>query len=74
MLGLKLNHVSKRGHWLQWLGQKQMQDTTRLISVSTFGATYIRDLTHQGLVTLFGIMNFDNNGSGNGLMPDRTKP
>ena len=32
------------------------------------------ELTHWRLVTAYGIMNFDNIGSGNGLMPDGTKP
>ena len=31
--------------WLQWIGQRQLQDQTRNIEVLEFGATYIKGLT-----------------------------
>ena len=37
--------------WLQWLGQRQLQDEARNISVLGFGATYIRDLTVIRVIT-----------------------
>ena len=31
--------------WLQWIGQRQLQDERRIIQVVWFGAAYIRDFT-----------------------------
>ena len=42
--------------------------------VSDFNQITLFDLTHCGLVTTYGDIDLVNIGSGNGLMPDGTKP
>ena len=54
---LQLYLRSQLNTWLQWIGQRQLQDETRDIYVLWLGAPYIRDLTvcvaswQPGLVT-----------------------
>ena len=40
---LQLHLHSRLSTWLQWIGQRQLQDEARNISVLEFGVTYIRD-------------------------------
>ena len=42
---LQLHLHSQLNTWLQWIGQKQLQDKTRNIYVLGLGASYIRELT-----------------------------
>ena len=42
---LQLHFHARLDIWLQWVGQRQLQDDARIISLLTFGASYIRDLT-----------------------------
>ena len=42
---LQLHLHSQLNIWLQWIGQRQLQDDTRNITVSEFGVPYIRALT-----------------------------
>ena len=42
---LQLHHHSRLNTWLQWIGQKRLQDEMRHIYVLGFGAPYIRGLT-----------------------------
>ena len=41
--------------WLQWIGQRQLQDETRNISVLGFGTLYIIGLQYVTLVSITGI-------------------
>ena len=41
---LQLRLHSRLNTWLQWIGQKQLQDETRNIYVLVFGVSYIRGL------------------------------
>ena len=41
---LQLHLHSRLNTWLQWIGQRQLQDETRNIQSLWFGASYIRDL------------------------------
>ena len=36
---------SRLNTWLQWIGQRQLQDETRNIPILEFDAPYVRDLT-----------------------------
>ena len=45
---LQLHLHSQLNTWLQWIGQRQLQDKTRNIYVSGLGASYIRELTVVG--------------------------
>ena len=42
---LQLHLHSQLNTWLQWIGQRQLQDETRSIYVLGLGASYIRELT-----------------------------
>ena len=42
---LQLYLHSQINTWFQWIGQRQLQDVTRISSVLEFGASYIRDFT-----------------------------
>ena len=42
---LQLHLHSQLNTWFQWIGQRQLQDETRMIWGLEFGATYIRDFT-----------------------------
>ena len=42
---LQLHLHSQLNTWLQWIGQRQLQDETRNIYVLGLGASYIRELT-----------------------------
>ena len=42
---LQLHLHSQLNTWLQWIGQRQLQDETRNIHVLGLGASYIRELT-----------------------------
>ena len=50
---LQLHLHSQLNTWLQWIVQRQLQDETKNIYVSGLGATYIRELTVYGLVSVF---------------------
>ena len=47
MLGLKLNHVSKRGHWMQVLTVKDRNQLYYVINIMT--ADTLGDGSHQGI-------------------------
>ena len=42
---LQLNLHFRLNTWLQWIGQRQLQDETRNINVLGLGATYIKGST-----------------------------
>ena len=42
---LQLNLNPGLNAWFQWIGQRQLQDETRIVYVLGFGASYIRDFT-----------------------------
>ena len=42
---LQLHIYVRLKTWLQWIGQRQLQDETRNILVLGFGVTYIRGMT-----------------------------
>ena len=42
---LRLHLHSRLNTWFQWIGQRQLQDETRIIYFSGFGASCIRDFT-----------------------------
>ena len=42
---LQLHLRSRLNTWLQWFGQRQLQDKTWIIQVLGLGVTYIRDFT-----------------------------
>ena len=70
---LQLHLHSQFNTWLQWIGQRQLQDETRNIYVLGLGASYIRELTvgvFPGGVT----DNSTSDGSGNNLVPSSSKP
>ena len=62
---LQLHLHSQFNTWLQWIGQRELQDETRTIYVLGLGASYIRELTvcyilvnmnHQMLLTHFNVL------------------
>ena len=46
---LQLHFHSQLNTWLQWIGQRQLQDETRNIHVLGLGAAYIRELKVHSL-------------------------
>ena len=51
---LQLHLHSGLNTGLQWIGQRQLEDETRNIKISGFGATYIRDFTVLLMIQYMG--------------------
>ena len=47
---LQLHLRSLLNAWLQWIGQRQLQDETRSIYFLLFGASYSRDIMVAGVL------------------------
>ena len=65
-----------KGHHRKKYSQQQIEFDNILFycSIIHFHCQIYVSLTHWGLLTSHGIMNQDQHGSGNGLVPEDTKP
>ena len=52
---LQLHIHSQLNTWLQWIGQRQLQDETRTIYVLELSGSYIRQLTVNNLGAIGGL-------------------
>ena len=52
VVGNKLYLHSQLNTWLQWIGQRQLQDETKILKVLGFGASYIRYFTVVSLLKI----------------------
>ena len=62
--------------WLQWIGQRQLQDDTRNIAVLEFGAAYIRGLTVFIIYSCYSATLFQfhvSSTTGNIMLAETTK-